>query len=335
MSRPAITEAVRARLHPLMADYTDHLILRGRLRSTATVAEALVQFHRWAQERAIDPVAATADQLAAFQGYLVSEHRTPQGEPLARITAASRVHHLKAWYRWLTNRGHLVADPARDLGVRIVVSRQVRKEHLNLQEATALVQTAASIAAKLRPGTSRHAQALRNLAAVALTLATGRRISGITGLTTAQVDLDRRELRVDREKGRTGRVLPVAAWAMDTVRAYLAEGRPLLTRGHDAPWVFLGLGGEEPIRPLALGVMLRKLVAATITQNPDLTELPGRHLSWHSLRVSFATLLFANGCDIRSVNELMLHRRLSTTAAYTPIPVEDLRQVFRTAHPRA
>jgi len=331
----SITDAVRGRLLPLMADYADHLVLRGRHRSATTICEALVQFHRWAQARGINPMAATADQLAAFQAYLVSEHRTAQGQPLARITAASRIHHLKSWYRWLTDRGHLVADPARNLGVRIVASRQVRKEHLSLQEVTALVQTAAAQAARLRPGTPRHALAHRNLAAVALTLATGRRISGITALTVAQVDLDRREIRVDREKGRMGRMLPVAAWAMDTLRRYLAEFRPHLTRGHDTSWVFLGLTGEEPIRPIALRVMLRKLIAATIAQNPDLTELPGKRLSWHSLRVSFATLLFANGCDIRSVNELMLHRRLSTTAAYTPIPVEDLRQVFRTAHPRA
>jgi integrase/recombinase XerD len=72
-----------------------------------------------------------------------------------------------------------------------------------------------------------------------------------------------------------------------------------------------------------------------VAENPDLQELPGKHITWQSLRVSFATLLFANGCAIRSVNELMLHRSLSSTARYTPIPVEDLRQVCRTAHPRA
>ena len=45
-------------------------------------------------------------------------------------------------------------------------------------------------------------------------------------------------------------------------------------------------------------------------------------------------MLFGNGCPIRSVNELMLHRCLSTTAKYTPIPIEDMHQIWRTAHPR-
>jgi len=50
--------------------------------------------------------------------------------------------------------------------------------------------------------------------------------------------------------------------------------------------------------------------------------------------VTFATLLFSNDCPIRSVNELMLHRSLSTTAKYTPIPIEDMRRVWMKAHPR-
>jgi integrase/recombinase XerC/integrase/recombinase XerD len=51
--------------------------------------------------------------------------------------------------------------------------------------------------------------------------------------------------------------------------------------------------------------------------------------------VSFATLLFQGGANIRSINELMLHASLTTTGRYTPIPISDLRRVLLTAHPRA
>lgn len=64
----------------------------------------------------------------------------------------------------------------------------------------------------------------------------------------------------------------------------------------------------------ALRWTLRELLQQTISENPDLDELPAKRITWHSLRVSFATLLFSNGCDIRNVNELLLHRCLSTTA---------------------
>lgn len=241
---------------------------------------------------------------------------------------------LKGFYGWLVDRGHLVADPARHLGIRVVASRVVVTEHLTLQEATALIQTQASLLTARRPGSASYASDLRNLAALCLTLATGRRMGGVLGMTVAQVDLGRKEIRVEREKGHVGRVLPVAGWAMAVIALYLMEARPLLTRGHDTPWLFVNLAGTGPADKMTLASMLKRLLVEVQRQNPDLTDLPGKRITWHSLRVSFATLLFQNGADIRSVNELLLHRDLSTTAKYTPVPVEDLRQVFRSAHPR-
>jgi site-specific recombinase XerD len=113
-----------------------------------------------------------------------------------------------------------------------------------------------------------------------------------------------------------------------------SESRPTLTRGRDTPWIFLDLKGTAPMPYRALRGVLDELMVRVVAENPDLDELPGKRISWHSLRVSFATMLFGNGCDIRSVNELLLHRSLTTTAKYTPVPVDDLRQVFRAAHPR-
>jgi integrase/recombinase XerD len=317
-----------------MVDYIDGIDLRGRDRTAVTVATALCQYQRWLHAQAIDPLRVTSAQVAAYQHHLLTAYRTPGGEPLARLTAGCRIGCIKQWYRWLTERDHLVSDPARRLGVRVVQSRVVRAQRLTLQEATALVQTQAARVAAQPAGSYRRAQEMQALAAVCLTLATGRRISGIQGANVSQIDLERRELRVDHEKGQVGRVLPVAGWAIDTVRWHLAEARPRLVQERTPPWLFVGRDGG-PLSAEGLRGMLRRLIAATIATNPDLTELPAKRIAWHSLRVSFATLLFQNGCDIRSVNELMLHRKLSTTAAYTPVPVEDLRQVFRRAHPRA
>jgi len=338
ITRPSartLTPAMRERLHPLMQDYCDSLILRNRERTAVSIAEALKLFLTWVEPQGLDPLRMTSAHLEAYQHHLVAVYRTAAGQPMARSTVAGRINSLKAWYRWLTDRDHLLVDPARGLGLRVPISRVVRTEHLTLQEAMALVQTQAARVTRCRVGTMGRVNEMRNLAAVCLALATGRRVGGICALTVAQVDCDRRELRVEAEKGQMGRVLPVAGWAIDTLRWYLAEARPVLTRGHDVPWLFVNLRGDGPITDNHLWDILHRLVQATIAANPDLTELPSKRISWHSLRVSFATLLFANGCDIRSVNELMLHRSLSTTAKYTPIPVEDLRQVFRTAHPRA
>lgn len=325
---------IRARLAPLMLAHLDALILRGRERTAETTAEVLDQFHRWVVARRLDPLAATTADLEAYQDHLLTTYRTPHGKLLARSTVSMRIAVLMGWYAWLTDRGDLVVDPARSLGVRVQSSRVVIHDPLTLHEVTALLQTAAAAVAACPAGTPRHAAALRDLAALCLALATGRRVGGVAALTVAHVDCDRRELRVDREKGHVGRVLPVCGWAMEVIALYLRDARPFLTRGHDAPWLFLDLAGTGPIARQSLRRCLRSLLVETIHANPDLRDLPGKRVCWHSLRVSFATLLFQNGCDIRSVNELLLHRRLSTTARYTPTGVEDLRQAFRGVHPR-
>lgn len=323
-----------SKLPPAMTAFLEHLVLRGRAQTARSTVQALEQFVAWATATAIDPMLATAEQLAAFQAWLVTTYRSPRGQPLAKSSCATRLFQLQSFYRWAHQRGLIAIDPSRSIGVPVTRSRVVVREHLTLQEATAVVQAQAAVVAGAPIGTHTHAEAVRNLAAVCLALATGRRIGGMTTLRVSDLDLDRRELRVEREKGSTGRVLPVAGWAITAAANYLRDARPILARGHDTPHLFLNMRGNGPITRDALRWVLEQLITRTTRENPDLTDLPGKNITWHSLRVSFATLLFSNGCDIRSVNELLLHRRLSTTARYTPIPVEDLRQVFRIAHPR-
>ncbi len=63
--------------------------------------------------------------------------------------------------------------------------------------------------------------------------------------------------------------------------------------------------------------------------NPDLDELGRKTITAHSLRVTFASLLFQGGANIRTINELMMHEQLGTTARYTPVELNDLRKVCR------
>lgn len=324
----------RPALLPAMEDFLGYLVLRERVFTANTVRQALEQLVAWGRRHRVEPAAATAQQLAEFQAWLANDYRTPAGNLLAQTTASTRISNVKSWYRWMADRDLILTDPARRLGIGYRRPRVVQKEHLTLQEATALVQTAAGMVGTGRQGWYSRAVALRNLALVCIGIANGRRIGGYCTLRAVDVDLGRGEIRVEREKGRRGAVLPVAGWAMDVVALYLATARPLLVAG-DAPWLFLDAPGTGPITRDALRWVLPQLLERTVRENPDLAELPAKRLSWHSLRVTNAVLLFSNGCDIRSVNELLLHSCLSTTARYTPIDTEDMRQVLRAAHPRS
>jgi len=323
--------------HPAVVAYLDALRANGKDSTARTYGHYLLLFEGWLDRARIDLMRATTDQLAGYQLWLSTDRPARLREVRARTTQGTAVIVMKSLYVWLRKRGFLIHDPAKKLvPPSTPTSLTVRKDHLTLQEATALIQTQAALIEQHPAETQPRYRALevRNLAMLSLALATGRRVHGLVALQLDQIDVERNEVRVDREKGRMGRVLPVAEWAMATVRRYLAEGRPVTLDGASSPWLFVGMNAAC-LCTRAVGYVLDRAVAETIARNPDLTDLPHKRISTHSLRVSFATLLFAGGANIRSINELMLHRTLSTTAKYTPIPISDLRRVLLTAHPRA
>lgn len=329
------TNVPKGPLHPSMEEFVAYLQLRNRHQTARGVAMVLRFFSGWLARERLDPLTVTTAQLREYQAYVATVQRTEQGELLSPGTQGLRLRTLKSYFRWLEIRGHLVADPARRLSQREVRSRVVVREYLSLQEATALLQTQAAHAASQPAESHRWAVEVRNLAMITIGIATGRRISGIIGLRIADIDVDRRETRVEHEKGYAGRVVPIAGWAIEVLDRYLRQARPILCQDPDNPWLFVGRGGRGSSNRDTMWSALELMVGRTVAQNPDLEELARKRITWHSLRVSFATLLFSGGADIRSVNELMLHRTLTATAKYTPVPVEDLRQVCLAAHPRA
>jgi len=316
-----------------MEDFLAYHELRGRPNTAQTMRGALRNLSRYLARHGIEPLAVTTQQLRGYQEYIVTEHRTPKGTPYKRTTQGRIISEVSSFYQWLEARGIIVTRPARTLSLRVPTSRVVVRQHLSLQEATAMLQTQARMIGDHAEGSWNWTLHVRNLAMLAVCLASGRRSMGVRGLCLDHVNLERRELRIEYEKGQTGRILPLAGWAIEVLHLYIERARPNLVKD-PIPELFISMKGG-PCGRGAMSAIMPKVIRRTIAENPDLIELPGKRITWQSLRVSFATLLFSNGCDIRSVNELMLHRKLSSTARYTPIPVEDLRQVCRAAHPRA
>lgn len=315
-----------------------------RLRATApagtayTAARILANLRRILHQTrpGLCPSAATADDLDAYRGALASSRGSVRGGGLGRATQATHLATSLGFYRYLRRKGLTLVDADRILDLPRLPRRVVRADPLDQQEAQALLTVAAQAVEQEKVGTARWAEAFRDLTMVALAVATGRRRSGLCALAVADLDVGRRELRVEREKGAIGRVLPVADWAVAIADAYRAQARPVLLAGRPEVAALFPSRWTAAVAPVTFCQRLRALFDATIAANPDLADgLRRKRLSSHSLRVTCATLLFRHGCPIRSVHEILLHRRLSTTAAYTPLTVEDIRRALIHAHPRA
>lgn len=176
----------------------------------------------------------------------------------------------------------------------------------------------------------RRAIAVRDAAILELLYATGLRVSELAGLDRADVDHERRTLRVTG-KGNKQRTVPFGVPAGTALGRWLEQGRRHLmaatgadgSRQDDA--LFLGVrGGRMGVR------QIREMVNTSLAALGD-TSASGPHV----LRHTAATHLLDGGADLRSVQELLGHSSLQTTQLYTHISIERLREGYRQAHPRA
>ncbi|MGH3693360.1 MAG: site-specific tyrosine recombinase XerD [Pseudonocardiaceae bacterium] len=166
---------------------------------------------------------------------------------------------------------------------------------------------------------------LRNRALLELLYSTGARISEAVGLDRDDVDAPARTVLL-RGKGGKQRLVPVGRPALAALDAYLVRGRPTFAaRGRGTPAVFLNARGARLSRQSAWAVLQEAVVRTEITAA----------VSPHTLRHSFATHLLEGGADVRVVQELLGHASVTTTQVYTLVTVDNLREVYATAHPRA
>lgn len=164
---------------------------------------------------------------------------------------------------------------------------------------------------------------LRDRALLELLYGTGARISEVVGLLVDDVADDPEVLRITG-KGSKQRIVPYGSMARAAVRDYLVRARPVLATGRSHALLLNQRGG--PLSRQSAWAALKKAVGRA-GLNKDISP--------HTLRHSFATHLLEGGADVRVVQELLGHSSVTTTQIYTHVTEENLRQVWRSAHPRA
>ena len=254
---------------------------------------------------------------------------TLQEQGQSRATAARKLAAARTFLRYLRREGVIDTDPGALIGTP---KREVRMPaHLSEAEMAALIAAPAGDGPLGR----------RDHAILELFYASGLRLSELVGLDLGDVNLSARMVRV-LGKGGKQRLVPFNTSTATAIRTYLQD-RELLIRRRPAKTgnqlgsvrykadrglrhpLFVNYRGSR-LTVRSVDRLVRKYVTATSMR---------LGISPHALRHSFATHLLQRGADLRSIQELLGHARLSTTQRYTHVNAAQLLEVYRKAHPRA
>ncbi len=165
---------------------------------------------------------------------------------------------------------------------------------------------------------------VRDRTMLELLYGSGLRISELVGLKMRDLDMKRGILKISGKGGKV-RFVPISYKSILWLGKYMNEARPLLLKGVDSEFIFVGRSG----RPLS-----RQFVWKMIKKYGVKVGIPSSRLFPHVLRHSFATHLLQRGADLRTIQLLLGHSSISTTEVYTHLNIEDLKSVHRKFHPR-
>ncbi|TYL44966.1 site-specific tyrosine recombinase XerD [Nocardioides sp. BGMRC 2183] len=304
-----------------MRTYLDHLGVEKGLAAN-TLSSYRRDLRRYRDHLASVGVSA----LGAITPETVTEFlmRLREGDtdhpPLGAASAARAVVAVRGFHKFAVADGLAEVDPA--AGVKPPTPAKRLPKALPLSDVEALLKAAGAADTPL---------ALRDRALLEVLYGTGARISEVVGLdlddATSLLEADPEEaVLLLRGKGGKERLVPVGSYAREALTAYLVRARPgLAASGAGTPALFLNARGGRLSRQSAWTALVKAAERAGLSQD----------VSPHTLRHSFATHLLDGGADVRVVQELLGHASVTTTQIYTLVTVDNLREVFATAHPRA
>jgi integrase/recombinase XerC len=295
---------------------------------------------------------ASAHTLRAYQRELhgftayIAEHRGADQNPeniehtdiraylgtlydrgLAKASAARALASIRSWFRWLARTGRLEQNAA-----SLVATPKLPKHLPRVPSIEQMNRVVDSVAEDVASWPA------RDTAILELLYGCGIRNAELTGLNLEDIHWANEAILI-RGKGQKQRYVPLGDAAAQALRAYLAERAARLaaaddTKSYATPALFLNLqlrglgklGGEARLTTRSIGRIVKRIA---ILRGLSADVHP------HTLRHAFGTHLLEEGADLRAIQELLGHERLSTTQRYTQLTTAQLTVVYDRTHPRA
>ncbi len=304
--------------------------------TTATTADLLKRFRRYLRlERSYSPntIEAYMQDITRLATYLATRPEAGGASPVSftdvtlgdlqtfladlydvGISPRSQARILsgiRTFYKFLVLDGFMQQDPT-----ELLLSPKVGEhipEVLSTEEVDMLID-----AIDL---TTDEGQ--RNRAIIEVLFSCGLRVTELVSLTLSSLYLDEGYIRIIG-KGNRERLVPVSRRAIDELTLWFRQRDKMRVKPGEEDYVFLNRRGAHLTRHMIVHIVKDLALKAGIRKN----------ISPHTLRHSFATALLEGGADLRSIQVLLGHEKISTTEIYTHLDMSHLREDILNCHPR-
>jgi len=244
------------------------------------------------------------------------------GRGLSKASVARALAAIRAWFKWLARRGYVEQNPA------VLVATPKLPKHLprvpTIEQMNRVVDAAASDDMAAWPE--------RDRVIVELLYGCGIRNAELVGLNLRDIHWANEAILV-RGKGRKERYVPLGDVAAHALRTYLpSREAKLAAAGKSTEALLLSarlrgtVNGPGRLTTRSVGRIVKQIALAH-GLSADVHP--------HTLRHAFGTHMLEEGADLRAIQELLGHERLSTTQRYTQLTVGQVAEVYDRTHPRA
>lgn len=267
----------------------------------------ILEFKEYLDKEGVKYLDANYDFI---KGYLMELYN----RKLSRSSVARKLSSLRSFYKYLFNNDLIKTNPFK------YVSTPKKEKKLPKYLGVEELEIIFNIPDINMPLGQRDKLILEVL------YATGIRVGELVNIKISDIDFYRKEIRI-LGKGNKERIDPFGDYCLDAINTFISDGRKKLLEKHHTSCDYLIInerGGKITTR----GV---EKIIDNIVKKASLKK----HVSPHMLRHSFATHLLNEGCDIRTVQELLGHESLESTQIYTHVSNERLREVYLKCHPRS
>ena len=281
----------------------------------------LWQFVEFSKERVGRPITTDDFDHRLVRSFLANLYENGH----SRASSARKLASVRSFARYLRNEGHL----EHDFGGLVSTPKLARRmpTHLDPDEMSVLLESP-----DLDTPLGR-----RDRAILELFYASGLRLSELVSLDVDDVNLRDQLVRV-LGKGGKERVIPFNQSASDAIRSYLKDHRVLVNSSNET----LGQACHPRTTVVSMPLFVNYRGGRLSSRSVDrlvrkyaVQSSARLGISPHALRHSFATHLLERGADLRAIQELLGHARVSTTQRYTHVNAAQITALYRRTHPRA